>query len=253
MCKMGKLRLLRLIEVLQKRSRRNHPDRELLYTESDQGIYLEMPEKDTLTAVIVKDMRLKRIDRDTITPSQIVHVKAADKECLVADHLGRFVFHQFIVQLPEILHLRQIIVTGRDIRHGNSDPCRRVGNAHQEIIFGLLERLHVQICAGCDDPDDIALHKPLRQLRVLHLFTDSHLVASADQFGQIPLDCMIRDSAHRCALLESACLSRQGDLKLFGCRQRIVKKHFIKISQPVKEDTVLILFLCLHVLLHHGS
>ena len=62
---------------------------------------------------------------------------------------------------------------------------------------------------------------------------------------------MIRDPAHGRPLLLAAVLPCQCDFQFPGRCQGILKKHFIKVSKTVKEDTVRILLFGFHVLLHH--
>ena len=64
---------------------------------------------------------------------------------------------------------------------------------------------------------------------------------------------MIRNAAHRRALLFAAVASRQSKLKLARCDLCILEKHFIKVPEAVKKDIILIFILDLEVLFHHRS
>ena len=64
---------------------------------------------------------------------------------------------------------------------------------------------------------------------------------------------MIGDTAHGCAFLQAAGFPCQGKLQLTGYNLCILEKHLKKISQTVEQNTVGILLLCLHILLHHGG
>lgn len=61
---------------------------------------------------------------------------------------------------------------------------------------------------------------------------------------------MIRNAAHRRALLFAAVASRQSKLKLARCDLCILEKHFIKVPEAVKKDIILIFILDLEVLFH---
>ena len=50
---------------------------------------------------------------------------------------------------------------------------------------------------------------------------------------------------------QTAVLSRQCQLQLSRNRLRILKKHLVEITQPVKKDTVRILLFCLEIMCHH--
>ena len=62
---------------------------------------------------------------------------------------------------------------------------------------------------------------------------------------------MIGNTTHRSTFLQSTAFSGQCNFQLFGCYYSIVKEHFIKVSQAIKKDAVLILLLGLHIFLHH--
>ena len=64
---------------------------------------------------------------------------------------------------------------------------------------------------------------------------------------------MIGNTTHRCSLFQTAAFSGKGNLQFLGHSQGVIKKHFIKIAQTIKKNAVLVLFLCLQILLHHGS
>ncbi len=51
---------------------------------------------------------------------------------------------------------------------------------------------------------------------------------------------MVGDAAHGCPLVQPALLAGQGHIQLLGRGDGVVKEHFIKISQPVKQNTVFI-------------
>ena len=58
-------------------------------------------------------------------------------------------------------------------------------------------------------------------------------------------------AAHGRALRQAALLPGERNFQLLRYGQRIVKKHLVKVSQTVEQNTVRILFLGLHVVLHH--
>ena len=62
--------------------------------------------------------------------------------------------------------------------------------------------------------------------------------------------CLLYTS-HRRPFLQPAFFSCQGNLQFLGDGQRVFKKHLIKISQPVKQDTVRVLFLGFQIMDHH--
>ena len=99
--------------------------------------------------------------------------------------------------------------------------------------------------------DHFPFHQTLNQLRIFHLFGHSHLIAFLYQTVQVSIRRMMRDAAHGRPLRKAAFFSGQGKLQFFGDRHRILKKHFIKVAQTVKQNTVRVLFFCRNILLHH--
>ena len=99
MGKMGQIRLLGIIEILQKRSRSRHTRGEVTDAQSHEGIHFKMPLQKPLTAVVVKIVRFQGVYRHMISSPQFLHIIAADQKSLVADHLRRLIFHQLVVEL----------------------------------------------------------------------------------------------------------------------------------------------------------
>ena len=69
---------------------------------------------------------------------------------------------------------------------------------------------------------------------------------------QITVYCMERDTAHRCTFSLTAVAAGQRQLQLAGDQLGIVKEHFVKIAQTVKQNVIFIFVFDLKILLHHG-
>ena len=63
---------------------------------------------------------------------------------------------------------------------------------------------------------------------------------------------MIRHAAHRCTFSLTAVAAGQRQLQLAGDQLGIVKEHFVKIAQTVKQNVIFIFVFDLKILLHHG-
>ena len=242
-----------VIQIMQQRPRGDGADGEILQPQADQALYFKMAQNALHTGLIVKIVGVHRTDRNVQPSPHISDVHTADQKGVITDYFRGLIFHQFIHEPPQILHFRHIEIAGGHIRRRQADACRGEGDAHQVIIFALLQRLHVQIGARSDDPHHFPLYQPLCLFGILHLLADSNLVALGHQLAQIVLHRMIGYAAHGGALLQTATLSRQRDLQFSGGCQRVVKKHLIEITQPIKQYAVRILLLSLQILLHHGG
>ena len=201
--------------------------------------------------IIIKIMRLQRIYGNAQPLLQILKIHAADQESIIAYDFRGHIFHNFIQQLPVILNLCQKIIACGDICYRDAGFSRKISDAHEKIIFILFQGLDIQVGAGSDYTHHFPLDKPLCQLRILHLLTDGNLIPLAYKTAQIALHRMIRDAAHGGAFFHTAVLSGKRKLKLFGYRKRILKKHFVEVSETIEKNTVCILPFRLHILLHH--
>jgi len=122
------------------------------------------------------------------------------------------------------------------------------------MIGFVVEKLMIRNHTRRDDPCYFAPYNPLCLGGVLHLFAYGHPVPGPYQFGQIGLRCVIGNPAHwdllRVAFVVSGC---QGYAKDLGGDKGIIKKHFVEIAHPVKENGLRVLVFDLQILLEHGG
>ena len=128
-------------------------------------------------------------------------------------------------------------------------------HAAQEVPAARVKALAVDHRAGRHHADDVALDEPLGERRILRLLADGDLVALGDEPRDVPVARMIRHAAHGRLILGSlaAVARREREVQLPRCGERILVEHLVKIAETEKEDGILILFLDLKVLLHHGG
>ena len=128
-------------------------------------------------------------------------------------------------------------------------------NGSDVIGAGVLQHGAFRHCARCDDPDHAPFHQALHQVRVFQLLADGDLISFGNEFGNIRLGGMERNSPHGSLFFLglSAIAGRQGKIQFLGCNFRIVIEQFVKIAQPEKQQTVLMFLLDLIVLFFHGS
>ena len=173
----------------------------------------------------------------------------------IEDNFARRVGAQLAQQF--LVHPCPVNDRCKDLRSG------QIGKAHTVFQFTDIQSAQIVIPllrqkrtfndgSGRHDPDDLPLDQSLRQRGVLHLLTDGNLIAFLNQFSDVHIGGMERNTAHGSALLLTAVAPGQGQFQFARGSDRIVKKHLIKVPQPVKQQVVLILVLDFHVLLHHG-
>ena len=102
--------------------------------------------------------------------------------------------------------------------------------------------------SGTEDLRDLALDQ-LTWPGFLHLIANGHLSAGSKQTADIGSGGMERDATHG-----NGTPSGEGDIEQLRPGQRILKKHFVKISQPKKQQGILgQLAFDAAILRHHGS
>ena len=142
--------------------------------------------------------------------------------------------------------------TGGNIRKAQAGLFALEVQAGNVVIAVVLQHTALDDRTGCDHPDDVPLDKAFRLGGVLHLLTDSHLIALSDQARHIALVAVEGHAAHRGALRKAALLAGKGKIQLPGGRDGIVEEHLVKIADAVKKNFVLVLIFDFKILLHHG-
>ena len=184
--------------------------------------------------------------------AKIRKIQTAHEKRLVAKKLGGTVTHDLIKELCCIGHLGNKKISGGNIRGGNTDLAGAVKSAEYIIVSALIEGIHVEVCARRNDTYYFAPHDALGGSWIFHLLTDSDLVPQFHQPCQIGVYSVIGDAAHGRALGQSAALSREGKFQFPGYSHCVVKEHFIKIPQTIKEQAVRVFLFCTQIMLHHG-
>ena len=95
-------------------------------------------------------------------------------------------------------------------------------------VMLILQKLLVQRCSRRNNLNNLTLDNALRQLRVLDLLTDGNTEALLNQLGDIAVDRMIGHAAHRNIVVAGAL--RQRNIQNLRCCNRIIIKHFVKIT-----------------------
>jgi hypothetical protein len=101
--------------------------------------------------------------------------------------------------------------------------------------------------------DDLAPYQALRLGRVLDLLGHRDSESSVEQFAEIAVKGMVRNTAHRCFDGVVLAATRQRDSQDRGCRLRILEEQLVEISHTVQQQRRTGLLLELQVLAKHGS
>ena len=114
-CQIGQRILLRLCQVLQKRSCRDHAAVIVRQPQSLQRLHLKMFHQRPSAQVIVKIPVLQRINGNSHPRLHILQIDAAHIKGFIADDLCRRKFRDLIHQLSVAVKLRHKIIPGRNI------------------------------------------------------------------------------------------------------------------------------------------
>ena len=140
-------------------------------------------------------------------------------------------------------------IAGGEIEHGEAvglvlpvEPGEIVG------ARGLEHRIG-QHGAGGDDAGDLALDDALGLGGIFHLVAEGDLLAGAQELGQVEVDGVVGDAAHRRALPLG-----ERDAEDFRGDDGILEKHLVEVAQAEEQNGVGGDFrLGAAVLRHHGG
>ena len=142
-------------------------------------------------------------------------------------------------------------LAGRDVGKAGAVSVGGVVDAGEVVVLPLGQHAPFDNGAGGGDADDLPLDHPFGGVGGLHLLADGDLIPLFDKLFEIDLAGVVGHAAHRRAVLHPAVPPGQGELKLPRGGEGVLKKHLVKIADPIKQDVVRILRLNLLILLHH--
>ena len=154
---------------------------------------------------------------------------------------------QFLAQPLGKLHL-----SGGDVGKADAKSILCQIEGTQKVIFSFGQHRAFDDGARGGDPDNFSLNYAFGLIRRLHLLTDGDLVALFHQLLDIGIAGMIGHATHGRPLRQAAVPASESQLQLPGSQNGIIKKHFIKIAQTIKQYVILMHPFDFLVLLHHG-
>ena len=130
--------------------------------------------------------------------------------------------------------------------------ARHKHRRHAAVGFSGQERF-VGECAGCHDPDNLALNRAFAGGRVADLFADCDRDTCGDEFGQILFGGMIGHARHRDRRTVGGAATRQRQIEQACATLGIFVKHFIEIPHAIEQQQRTSLRFETQILLHHGG
>ena len=123
------------------------------------------------------------------------------------------------------------------------------------VVFVFYQHAAFGDGTGGDDAGDVTLHKALGGGGIGHLLANGHLVALLHQTGDVSIYGVVRNTAHGGLFFLglAAITGGQGQIQFTGRDPRILVKHFVEVTQPEKQNTILIILFDGMVLPLHGG
>ena len=124
-------------------------------------------------------------------------------------------------------------------------------NACDIVVCAFFKHCVFNNGSGSDDTDYVAFYKAFCKRGIFHLFTDCYFIAFFYKTGNIRFVTVIRNSTHWRSFFLTAISSGKGKLQFFGSDFCIVKKHFVKVTEPEKQYGVFVILFYFKILFHH--
>ena len=248
---MGEVCLLRLEKVGKKRARSTDPAGEIRDSEAFKCTHMKVIEDRRPADRIVEISGIHRLDQDSESAAELIHVQTGHDERFAADDLARGDLIDLIREGSQFVDFRQNELPCRDIAGGDSEPVLHADNAHEKDVPVLVSLRDIHVRSRCDDAGHFPLYKTFRELRILDLVADRDLLPFFDESGDIDVQSMEGDSAHRSALRKAAFLSGQSELEKTRDFDSVFEEHLVEVTDSIHKYAVFVLFLYFFVLLHH--
>jgi len=148
-------------------------------------------------------------------------------------------------------------ITGRHVRPGDGPLLSGQRHGGQEIGRAGVEQVLLGQCAGGDEAHHLALDHGLGAAflglrRVLHLFAHRHLVALADEAGEIEVAGVHGHAAHGDLLALVLAALGERDIERRRGNGRILEEQFVEIPHAVEQEHARMRRLDVQILGHHG-
>ncbi len=147
-------------------------------------------------------------------------------------------------------------LTGRGVEQRDADAAFAIGgrrgrDGHQERRLARVEVAGVGQGSGRYDADDLALDDPLGLARILHLIADRDAKSLSDEAGDVAVDRVKGDAAHRNPAAVGG-LRPGGQRQLEGARgdEGVFVEHLVEVAHPEEEDRIAMLLLRVEILPH---
>ncbi len=253
---MQEVALLRFLQIVHDGAGSADGQGQILEAEPLERLRLEVL-NENIAAVVLAEHPVVLGGRQT---AECVAQKLGDRIPVapLQDQLGRMKGADLFGQLLQRELARfELSRGGVDIREADRLTRRRdCGWKHdggQEVVLLLVQDAVGECHAGRHDFDDIALHDPLREPRILELFADGNPVSRFEEFGEVRFQRVVRKAGQ--GNLAGGAVPAPGERDAQDARGRdgIILECLEEVPHPEQQDGIRIARLDLRVLLHEGG
>ena len=242
----GYLRVQRLFQVLQHGSGSHDAVLHVVDTEALERLHLEVAVQ-LLVGRLLGEHPVVQQERDEPRAEVPLEVVAP---LAVVDHLlGLEVAYQ-------LLHIVVRTLADEELARGDVEKRNATGRLAQvdgseEIVLLVVEHRVLHGHARSHQFGDASLHQFLGQFRVLQLVADGHALARPDQFRQVGVQRVVRESRHLVALVVAVVSVGQCDAQYLSCRDGILAVGLVEVAASEQQHGLRVFRLEVEKLLHH--
>ncbi|KAF1028212.1 MAG: hypothetical protein GAK37_02279 [Pseudomonas sp.] len=149
------------------------------------------------------------------------------------------------------LDLQHAEIAAGDVQHGQAKQPFIAQHRRNQVVAPLIQQRLITHRARRNNAHHLAFHRALAGRRVSDLLANHHRFAQLDQLGQVALQRVVRNSAHRDRLPGRLPTRRQGDVQQLGGLLRVLIEDLVEVAHAVEHQLIRVLVLEAPVLLHH--
>ena len=219
------MRMLCLIQIIEDRSRSDNPQFQMFHPEAFQVLRLEMFQQAVVGSIGGKYPVLHLESEETGTEHflEFLTVVTLDKNLF-----RREIIKQFVDIIDRSLGCQEL--TGRNIQKSDAANIFSEMNGSKEVVFLMVQNIVIDRNSRRNQLRNPSFHQFLGHLRVFQLIADCNTFTGTDQFRQIGIERMMRETRHFDKLSRSVGFFSLYDSQYFGTDHGIFAIHFVKVS-----------------------
>ena len=127
-------------------------------------------------------------------------------------------------------------ISSREIHYRHAPALLTLVKREEKIVRLLLQDRLFYHRARRDNADHHTPHNALGLLWILHLLADRHFVARFDQFRQIAINAVVRNTSQWNCPIRAKTFPRQRNVEHMGRYLRVLIEHFVEITQTKHQN-----------------